>query len=284
MPPELVEQGDSLDGQVVAVPDEAGFLIERGQPCGRVFAEALAQLVELVEQAGVVGGRTAGPHVGGSGGDRPPPDVVLGDAEIALDNREARVVRSRAPPGPDRVVVPPAVVQQVAEVVGRARIARVKQHCCLEDPDLLEAGRKAVVGGGRAPPGGVTASSVVVAATRFEPCHRVGHERVDGAGCLGPGQDFEGLLVEACDRVIVGDIEMDLDAAWQGHIGRAAGQEVALVEGPGVEGVVAEHGVDGLERAVGSARAAEQRCAKHPRPRVAGVRRERAFHSLECPV
>ena len=130
----------------------------------------------------------------------------------------------------------------------------------------------------------MTAGGVVVAAARFEPGHRVGHERVDGAGRLGPGEDADGLLVEAGDGVIVGDIEMDLDAARQGHIGRAAGQEVALVEGPGVEGVVGEDGVDGLERAVGSAGAAEQRCAKHPRPRVPGVRRERALQGLECPV
>ena len=145
--PELVEQGDSLDGQVVAGSDEPGLAIERGQPRGRVFAETLAQLVELVEQAGVAGGRAAGTHVGCPGGDRSVPDVVLGDAEIALHDREARVVRGRATPGPDRVVVPAAVVQQVAEVVRRAGIGRVKQLGGLEDPDLLEAGRKAVVGG-----------------------------------------------------------------------------------------------------------------------------------------
>jgi len=58
--PKLIEQGHSLDGQVIAGRDEPGVLVERGQPRGRVVAETLAQLVKLVEQPRVVRSGTAG--------------------------------------------------------------------------------------------------------------------------------------------------------------------------------------------------------------------------------
>ena len=63
----LVVERAQFDAQVVALLDQVEALLQFAQPLRRRFAEALPELVALVEQPGVVRIRPEGALVGGAG-------------------------------------------------------------------------------------------------------------------------------------------------------------------------------------------------------------------------
>ena len=84
----LVVKRAEFDAEVVAAGNEREVFFEGAQTFGGGFAEAFAELVAFVEEAGVGGGEAAGAFVGGAGLGGLFMDVKVTDAEVAPDDGE----------------------------------------------------------------------------------------------------------------------------------------------------------------------------------------------------
>ena len=240
-----IQQRQVGDRQVVALLDERAVGLQEPQPMLRPMAHPQAQLVELVEDAGVSWIRSEGPLVGSQRLAWTVQDVDLGDTEVAMDGRECGVEPCRPPPGADGLPVAPPVVEEVAEAVGRARVAAVPPAGPLKDSDLLEAVGHRPIRSSRAGASEVAAGSTLVAAPCLEPGHGVLEHRPAspvGARACCPVEELQRLFEQPGTGLVVGHIERGLGAARERV--PVALEEGPLVKRPDVERVVVEQPSD----------------------------------------
>ena len=212
-----------------------------------------------------------------------------------MDRRPARLERRGALPAGDRLGIAAPVVEQIAETGRGPRILWVGRDRRLEDGDLLGPGREAPAGigsPGSGPldgrPAGVSRAAPLVQ----QPGQRVVDERsaaelarvpVWGARLAGGqavGEEFDGLVEEACRGVVVGDVEQDLGV--EADPSRSiAGRQLQLPGGPGVERIELERGGGGGSGLGAAARPPQDRRLQVARPQVARPGGEGPLELLE---
>src|ERR1700679_772317 len=75
-----------------------------------------------------------------------PAHVEERDAQVAVDGGKGRIERCSALPKFHRLIVAPTIVEQVAEIIRRARIVWDGLGHSLQDQHLFEAMREAIIG------------------------------------------------------------------------------------------------------------------------------------------
>lgn len=134
----LVIEGAKFHAEIIAQADKAEMFLQLAQASRGFFAEPFPKLVALKEEARIGGIGLGGAVICAQGFGRPVADVKVSKAEIAPNDGVTWIELNAAFPKPDGFFVAAAVVEQVAEVIGRAGVARIGGHRRLEDGDLLE--------------------------------------------------------------------------------------------------------------------------------------------------
>ena len=125
------QQAGELDRQVVPGGHYGSGLIEPVESVRHRFARPLRELVALVPEPAMAGGQLQGPLVGRRRGGRITLDVERGHRDIAPDHRVRGVQLSRATPGRERIRMPFAGVEPVAEEGLRPSVGIVRASAAI---------------------------------------------------------------------------------------------------------------------------------------------------------
>lgn len=140
----LVKRAE-FHAQIVALLYKVTPTLQFAQPTGGSFAEPFPKLVAFVEQARVGRVCLERPVVSGASLSRLLADVKVADAEIAPDDKEVWIQPGATFPELNRLIMPPPVIEQVAQIIGSASVAGIGAHRGFEDGDLFESRGEAIV-------------------------------------------------------------------------------------------------------------------------------------------
>ncbi len=159
--PTLVDDGPDTFSSVTYSNDRSSREATSGACCDkscetlrRRMAKSLGQLIEFKQNARVGLIQTKGFRESLPCGIRVTPLVEVGQPQIPPDGRQRRIAVARLFPAGDGQVILPAVVPEIAKIVGRLRVCRVGRRGSLQWPDFFqpvgEAIVRSVVGGAAA--------------------------------------------------------------------------------------------------------------------------------------
>jgi len=134
-----------LDAQIVACVHEGPPGFQLAQPLRRCDARPFPQLIAFEQQPGVLRVLPTGPVVGTQGLAGIAHDIEVANAEVAPRHGVAGFDGDGPLPAHDGLAMPPAIVEQVAQVVGGASILRIVGDGKLQHRDVLRARRKTIV-------------------------------------------------------------------------------------------------------------------------------------------
>src|SRR6478736_3778403 len=124
----LVVKRTKLHAQVVALLDELEMFLQVAQTFRGVFTETFPKLIALKQQPSISGIGSERPIVYGPRLGGLVANVEIADAKIAPDDGELRIQFGAALPKLDRFLMTATVIEQVAQIIRRARIARIGAH------------------------------------------------------------------------------------------------------------------------------------------------------------
>src|SRR5437868_6796299 len=116
------------------------------QALAGIFAEAFPELVAFEEQTGIMWVGAEGAFVGGAGPGRLLQNIEVTDAEVAPGDGVARLEFYAMLPKCDGGAMAAAIIEEIAEKKGSARILRIGGDRLFEDGDFLEPRRKTIIG------------------------------------------------------------------------------------------------------------------------------------------
>src|ERR1700722_14612 len=141
----LIVKSTKLDGQVVAPRGQFEVFLQLVQTRLRLFAESLPKLVAFVEQAGIYWVILERLIVGAARLGRLSQNVKEANAQVAPDDGEAGIEFSRLLPQFDGFAMPPAVIEEVSEIIRRACVVWIGRDRCLQNANFLKARRKTII-------------------------------------------------------------------------------------------------------------------------------------------
>ena len=177
VPAGLIAERAEFHAQVITLRNELRIFFQLAQTHRWLRAEAFPKLVTLVEQPRII---RVGPEsmvVGGAGFGRVVVNVEVADAEVAPDDGKVRINFCTALPQLNRRRVTAAVVKQIAEIIQRAGIGRIRGDGGFENGNVFQPRREAVVGRQFGGSFEMLQCSLVFTTLLFEPAKSVMHER-----------------------------------------------------------------------------------------------------------
>src|ERR1017187_663580 len=125
---DLVVKRAAFNRQIVALLDEIVVLFQFAQSSLWFYAEPFPKLVAFVKQPGISRVGLECLVISCARLGRFAEYVEVANTEIAPNDGKAGVQFRAALPQPDRLAVPPAVIQQISEIIRRARVRQVRAH------------------------------------------------------------------------------------------------------------------------------------------------------------